>query len=270
MRIYLNVGIWLVVLTAGAIGSAAEPTKAAAKEVKPPIAGTLVTDDAQNAELRARLAKRMDIEFLETPLNQVVDFIRQTAAVQIHMKTRALEELGIGQDTPISLNLKDISVATVLELVLDDLGLDFAVDRGLVIISTPDDLQAKMVVRAYRLQSLLPDLALEQSDREAGRLAGIIAAQIAPETWGAVEVGLFPPSVGGAAPGMGGGTMGRSEPLPLRSGLTGGVPGIVQLGGSGAISIFDRVLIIRNSIKVQDEIDQFLRILGEAKAAAKQ
>jgi hypothetical protein len=163
--------------------------------------------------------------------------------------------------------LKDVSVATALELILDDLQLDFAVDRGLVIVSTPDDLQAKMVVRAYRLQGLLPDLATEPVDREAGRLAGIIATQVAPEMWGQVEVGTFPAGVGAGASGAGGGAegaLGMGAAMPPD-----GMPGTLQLGGPGAISVFEGVLIVRNSIKVHDEVDQFLRMLAAAKAAAR-
>lgn len=273
-----NVGMGLVVFVAGAMGSltawAAEPpAKTAAKAVNSPSAGTLVTDDERNAEVRAKLAKRTNIEFIETPLNQVLDFLRDAAEVQIHLRTRALDEVGIGQDIPLTLNLQDVSVATALELMLDDLQLDYAVDRGLVIVSTPDDLQAKMVVRAYGLQPLLPDSAPEDIDRQAGRLAGILAAQVAPDTWGTVEVGPFPASVAAPAAGtMGGmgGMPGMGGGMPQGSGMTGGPPITVHLGGSGAISVFHRLLIIRNSIKVQDEVDRFLRMLGEAKAAAKQ
>ena len=264
-----NVGIWLVVFLVGAVvlpaAWAADPqTKATATEVKPPVARGLATDEERNAEIRAKLAKRTDAAFIETPLVQVLDFLSDAVDVKFHVKTRALDDVGISTDVPVTSNLKDVSVATALELILDDLQLEFAVDRGLVIVSTPDDLQAKMVVRAYRLQGLLPDLATEPIDREAGRLAGIIAAQIAPETWGQVEVGAFPVSVGAGASGAGGGALGMGAAMP-----PGGMPGTVHLGGPGAISVFERVLIVRNSIKVHDEVDQFLRMLAAATAAAK-
>ena len=64
---------------------------------------------------------------------------------------------------------------------------------------------------------------------------------------------------------MGGGAMGMGAAMPPGAGE---MPNTVNLGGPGAISVFNRVLIVRNSIKVHDEIDQFLRMLGEAKAAA--
>ena len=192
-----------------------------AKEPKPAAAGTPVTDEQRNAEVRAKLAKRTNFEFIETPLNQVLDFLSDAAEVQMHVKTRALDDVGIGTDSPMTLNLKDVSVETGLELMLDDLQLDFAIDRGLVIVSTPDDLQAKSVVRVYQLQPLLADLSPEQIDREAGRLAGIIAAQVAPDTWGPVEVGPDQAPAGIAAPGM----MGEMPGM--------GLPGTPMAVGSG-------------------------------------
>jgi hypothetical protein len=119
----------------------------------------------------------------------------------------------------------------------------------------------------------LADVAPEQIDREAGRLAGMIAVQIAPETWGAVEAGAQIPVVGPAAPGMmmGGaaGMGGGAAPMASAPGMPGGIPGIVHLGGPGAISVFHRQLIVRNSIKVQDQVDRFLRMLAEGKALVK-
>jgi hypothetical protein len=266
-----NVGIWLVVfLVAAAVLPAAwaaeSATKVTATEVKSPVPRGPATDEQRNAEIRAKLAKRTDAAFIETPFDQVLDFLSDAVDVPFHVKGRVLDEVGISRDFPVTSHLEDVTVATALELILDDVQLEFAVDRGLVIISTPDDLQAKMVVRTYQLRMLLPDLASEQIDREAGRLAAIIAAQIAPETWGQVELGAFPAGIagGGGASGTGGGSFGMGAAMP-----PGGMPNTVNLGGPGAISVFNHVLIVRNSIKVQDEIDQFLRMLGEAKAAAK-
>jgi hypothetical protein len=252
---------------------AAEPkARPTAKEPRSAAVGTPLTDDERNAEVRAKLAKRMNLEFIETPLNQVLDFLSDGAAVQIHIKTRALDDVGIGQDAPISLNLIDVSVETGLELMLDELQLDFAIDRGLVIVSTPDDLRAKSVVRVYQLEPLLADVSPEQIDREAGGLAGIIAAQVAPDTWGSVEMPPVQAPAGAAAPGMMGEMPGMGMPgTPRLSGAAapGGLPGTVHLGGPGAISVFHRLLIVRNSIKVQDQVDQFLRTLVEATAVGK-
>jgi hypothetical protein len=146
----------------------------------------------------------------------------------------------------------------------------------------------------YQLQPLLADVSPEQIDREAGRLAGIIAAQVAPDTWGSVEMPPVQAPAGAAAPGMMGEMPGMGMPgTPRPSGAAapgglpgtlsdpfggvalsgaaapGGLPGTVHLGGPGAISVFHRLLIVRNSIKVQDQVDQFLRTLVEATAVGK-
>lgn len=273
----LTVGVLLVVfaaagLCAPAAGAGEPQAKASAKEAKPTAVDTPMTDDQRNAEVRAKLAKRTNLEFIETPLNQVLDFLGDAAEVQVYIRTRALDDVGVGTDSPITRNLKDVSVGMGLELILDDLDLEYAIDRGLVIVSTPDDFQVKSVVRVYQLQPLLADVPPEQVDREAGRLAGIIAAQVAPETWGSVE--LQPVQApAGTAPGMMGVMPGMGMPggpTPPGAGVPSGMPGTVHHGGLGAISVFRRLLIVRNSIKVQDQVDQFLRMLAEATAVSKQ
>jgi hypothetical protein len=232
-----------------------------------------MTDDQRNAEVRAKLAKRTNLEFIETPLNQVLDFLSDAAEVQVYIRTRALDDVGVGTDSPITRNLKDVSVGMGLELILDDLDLEYAIDRGLVIVSTPDDFQVKSVVRVYQLQPLLADVPPEQADREAGRLAGIIAAQVAPETWGSVEMQPVQTPAGAAASNVTGVMPGMAPfgaPTPPGAGAPSGISGTVHLGRPGGISVFRRLLIVRNSIKVQDQVDQFLRMLAEAAPVSKQ
>ncbi len=85
-------------------------------------ADTPVTDDERNAEVRAKLAKRTNIEFIETPLNQVLDFLSDAAAGANSYQDSRWTTWASARTSPMTLNLKDVSVETGLELMLDDCG----------------------------------------------------------------------------------------------------------------------------------------------------
>ena len=258
--IYSNVGIWLIVFLvssgrlAGCLGgrSADEGNghgSQAARRSGP------ATDEQRNAEIRAKLARRTDAAFIETPFDQVLDFLSDAVDVQFHVKGRVLDKLAFLRDFPVTSTLGGCHRR-------DRLGTDPG-RRAVGICRRPRAgdrldarrLQAKMVVRTYRLQTVLPDLATSRSTERQAAWPASSPPKSRRRRGATVEVGAFPASVGAGAPpadgrrrgmGMVGAAMpagGAEDARHRRSGQTGG------------ISVLDRVLIVRNSIKVHDEVE---------------
>jgi hypothetical protein len=69
----------------------------------------------------SKFQKRIAVEFLNTPLHEALDYLRDLAGANIYVDQHALKEAGIDSDAPVSMTLKDVSVATVLELIADGL-----------------------------------------------------------------------------------------------------------------------------------------------------
>ena len=62
--------------------------------------------DAAAKKLAEALRKPVDLEFVETPLKDVVDYLKDLCKVEIQIEGRGLEAAGVDPDAPCSINLK--------------------------------------------------------------------------------------------------------------------------------------------------------------------
>ena len=111
--------------------------------------------EQQPTTLADKLNARTDAEFVETPLKDAIEFLAEKSELQIILKAKRLEEMGVNVDQPVSLRLKNVRLSTLLDVMLEDLGLVYTEKDDLVVITTPDDAQATMEVRVYDCRDLL-------------------------------------------------------------------------------------------------------------------
>ena len=129
------------------------------------------------AEERTRAALDEDtrLEFIETPLDQVVDFLRDMHAISIEFDTRALDDVGIGTDVPITRNLKGIALRSALRLLLDDLDCTYIIKHEALMITTTEAADAYVETHVYSLHRL--------GDVDSEAVAKVIENTIRPDTW---------------------------------------------------------------------------------------
>jgi hypothetical protein len=109
-----------------------------------------------NAQTQATLEKqRIDVDFVDTPLSQVLDYLADKTKVQFHADTRILIEAGITSDTTITFHLKDVPAETVLRLMFKDLNLAYWLEDGVVIVTTQDEVDSHLETRFYRINDLV-------------------------------------------------------------------------------------------------------------------
>jgi hypothetical protein len=144
---------------------------------------------AAEAKILAALDDKTQLEFIETPLNQVLEFLQDMHEMSIAIDTRALDDVGVGIDVPITRSLKGISLHSALQLLLRDLDLTYIVEDEVLMITTLAEAQARPEVRFYDVAKLLGD------DGNAAELVATLAALFYP----------LPPAGGSAAmtPGFG-------------------------------------------------------------------
>jgi hypothetical protein len=235
--------------------TAIAPSTAQAQD---PTAPQPKTRQAKSA-IAEKLSKPIDAEFVETPLNDVLKYLADSLDVQFHVNRRAIEESGVTLDSPVTINLKNIKASTLLGLLLDSVagGLDFVERDGFILVSTIDDLDHMTEVRVYNCRDLLA-LAPPGLDGAAS-----------PAMYGGPTEGY---GVAGTPPGMPGGPAsggfgGSPAPRP-------GLPGLIQtavesgswedVGGVGSISEFNGLLVIKQSARVHEKIDELLAMLRQA------
>jgi hypothetical protein len=99
--------------------------------------------------IRKALAERTTLEFVEAPLQDVVDYLKDVHSIEIQIDTNALEAAAIGPDTPITRNLKNISLEAALDTMLRAMALTWVSDGEVITITTPDAAQSGLCVRLY-------------------------------------------------------------------------------------------------------------------------
>src|SRR5439155_17396444 len=85
------------------------------------------------------LNKSTDIEFVETPLKDVVDYLKDKHSIPIVLATKKLEEASVNPDTRVTKGLKSITPRAALRLILKDLELTYVVRNEVLQITTPED-----------------------------------------------------------------------------------------------------------------------------------
>ena len=103
-----------------------------------PDSSTLLAGDEGPAErkIRAALDQPTQIEFVDTPLKDVVDYLKKWHHIEIQLDLPALKEAGVGESTRMTRNLKGISLGSALKLLLDELQLKYVIHNEVLLITT--------------------------------------------------------------------------------------------------------------------------------------
>jgi hypothetical protein len=212
------------------------PEQAAAEKVAVEKAATIPSDSCgvptNPAELRIlkALAEPTEISLIDEPLGSLVDYLSDQHKIQIMLDTRALDDVDIAADEPITFQVSGVSLRSALDLILRNLDLTWTVDSEVLLITTPDEAENRLIIKTYDVRDLVV------CQYEDGRLwddydslIDVITSIVAPNTW---------------------------------EETTGG-PGIVE----GCTFAAAKVLVIRQTLQVQLEVVQLLETIREVAKA---
>ena len=125
------------------------------------------------------------IEFVETPLQDLIDYLKDFHHIEIQLDKKGLESVNVGPDAQITKNLKGISLRSALNLLLGELGLDYAVQNEVLWITSPKHIDAHPTTRLYYVADLVARLDKHnQPYDDYDTLVGLITSTVAPGTWG--------------------------------------------------------------------------------------
>jgi hypothetical protein len=140
---------WLIGILAAACLT---PTMSALAQTSFPADGRSWEGDQRIEEA---LARRGSADFKETPLHEVAQALSRQFEVQIVLAMKKLEEASINSDTPITKKLQDLTLESILRLMLKDLELDFVVRNEVLMITTPEDVESQLEARVYPVHDLV-------------------------------------------------------------------------------------------------------------------
>lgn len=131
-------------------------------------------EEEVNAGARARLAQVVDLRFDKIPLQEVLDQVRGTFGAQCHLDPRSFSDEDASLTTPISFERNGIPLENGLDLILSELGLEYRLRHGVLIVSRKPDLEYWLETRVYSVDS---------RKSSAKKLITLMERSVDPDSW---------------------------------------------------------------------------------------
>jgi hypothetical protein len=130
---------------------------------------------ATTAERRitAALDDQTTINFADTPLTDVVDFLSRTHEIPIILDKVAIEEAGLLVDEPVNLTLAGVTLQSALKIILSESELTYVIEDEVMKVTTIEVANEKLSTRVYPVGDLVVQLnALSLGGGAGGALGG--------------------------------------------------------------------------------------------------
>jgi hypothetical protein len=102
------------------------------------------------------LDETTELEFVETPLTDVVDAFKQRHKIEIQLDTKALTSANVALDTPITRRMMAVTLRSALRMVLRDLDLAYVLEDEVLLITTKEVEATTLTTKIYPVRDLLP------------------------------------------------------------------------------------------------------------------
>ena len=207
-----------------------------------------VTTDRQaeiQRRIEQRLLARIDLNFNETPLKQVIEDLQQIAQVNVVADTDALQEAAVSLDLPLSLKVEDMSLKSALNILLKQARLTYVIKDEALQITTEEHAKGKLRMVTYQVADLV--VPIGSGDNE---LAPFLCRK-------------FPDAAGKHVPGT------TAEDALIRVIVQTIAPNSwSEVGGKGTIQYFPLglALVVNQTQDVQEQIADLLATLRREQA----
>jgi hypothetical protein len=208
------------------------------------MAATVRADDSRAETIRKLDTMKVSVDFEDVKLPEALDYLRDFTGLNLVVLPKAMEKEG---DTKIRLKVKDLSVKSVLKLLLASRGLTVGYRDGALVVLPKEDLQDATTMKLFDVRSLLVKL----QDHAGPRME------------------LVQPGKSGVGPIMGVTILEEPKPPPVDEDFM--VQLIRENTGSGswdsnpkaAINLTNGMLVVSQTPSVLREVDALLGKLGQ-------
>ena len=92
------------------------------------------------AAIEKALASPTQLDFADTPLQDVVDYLKDVHHIEIQLDRRVLEDVNVKGDTPVTISVKGVTLKSALRLMLRNMQpeLTYMIKDEVLLITTPD------------------------------------------------------------------------------------------------------------------------------------
>jgi hypothetical protein len=111
------------------------------------------------AKIRQALGDIASMEFIETPLVDVIEVLKHAHQIPIEIDAKALDNIGLSTDILVTRNLKGVTLGSALRIVLREMSLAYIIADEVLLITTQTEAAAHPAVRIYQAADVHPDAA---------------------------------------------------------------------------------------------------------------
>lgn len=145
------------------------------------------------------------LQYEDQPLNEILDALQQEYDLPILIDQRAFDNFGISPDVEVSVNLRNMSLRSALNLTLRQPALDdlvYTIDNEVLMITTEEYANDRLVVAIYRVDHLVEGEAQWAQGQHTPYtpLVQVITSCVERDTWatngsGAGQIHLMEPGI---------------------------------------------------------------------------
>lgn len=140
-----------------------------------PKSRTVHAKSAINEMLRTKLGEETTQTMINVPLSDFAQQISRSHDIPVVLDVRALEELGLSPDAPVTIDLRNVSLRSFLRLSLRGLDCTYLIRDEVLQITTLEAAEQDLIVKAYPI----PDALLDRAEQ----LVEAIHTTVTPEVW---------------------------------------------------------------------------------------
>jgi len=101
----------------------------------------------------------------------------------VYIDKKALDDVGLGSDTPVTVSRKGISLGSALRILLDELGLRLLLQDEVLKITTPEQVDNNLTQRVFLVRDFSPPQGNSVGAADAGRVPGIAGSCTMNSPW---------------------------------------------------------------------------------------
>lgn len=95
-----------------------------------------------------------NFEFIEQPLTAMIEFLEDYYKINVEVDDKELEEAGVSKDSTFTRSLPNLPVKDALNLILDDLELDYRITNSVLLITTRAAAETAKELRVYDVREI--------------------------------------------------------------------------------------------------------------------
>jgi uncharacterized membrane protein YgcG len=132
----------------------------------------LIGSNDKERRIQKSLDESTTQNFDETPLVEAIREIRETHNIPIQVDGRALEEIGLSEEEPITISLEDVSLRSFLRLMLREIDLTYMIQDEVMQITTIEKAEQNLINKVYPVGDLVIPITSGGGGQGGGRGGG--------------------------------------------------------------------------------------------------